>query len=149
MRKRIGESPAMIVAATALVVAVIGTASTTVASQDGASAGKTKPPQGTVVVAKKAVSNIQPGSVAEVEAKCPDGYRVLGGSYAIGGSVLAHASVAATFSKDNSYATYVTNPPANPAGGVPNQEAEVTIGAICAKKGQPVVLVGPFRSTPG
>ncbi len=74
---------------------------------------------------------------------------MLSGGYAIGGSVLAHASTAAALSKKNAYAAYVANPPANPAGGVPNQEADVTVAATCVKTGKPVVVVGPFGTAGG
>jgi hypothetical protein len=67
------------------------------------------------------------------------------GSYLINGnSVLAHASVAAVFSRTNSYGATVVNPPANINTGIPRSTASLTVVANCTKSGKPTVIDGPF-----
>jgi hypothetical protein len=104
--------------------------------------GKDKP---TVALVKKFEADIPPDSTATVDAKCPDNYDVLGGSYSIGGSsFFAHAIEAAPLPYKNMYRVQVTNPFVNPFAGIPAADANVTVGAICAQSGRPVVVDGEF-----
>jgi hypothetical protein len=78
-----------------------------------------------------------------VSASCPGGYSVIGGDYAIWGSVLAHASSSEVKSGINVYAIEVTNPPGTLEQ--PAQAASVLVGAICAKNSTPIVVNGQFK----
>jgi hypothetical protein len=99
----------------------------------------------TVVIRKATVGGIAAGQSRDAAAKCPRGYSVFGGSYLINGNaVLAHASVAAVFSRTNSYGATVVNPPANINTGVPRSTASLTVVANCTKSGKPIVIDGPF-----
>jgi len=73
----------------------------------------------------------------------PAGTSVINGSYAISGSVLAHASSSEVKSGNNTYAIEVVNPPATL--DEPAQDASVLVGAICAKNGTPIIVNGSFR----
>jgi hypothetical protein len=102
----------------------------------------------TVIAVKEQQGGIDPGSVAAVDAKCPTGFDVIGGSYLIGGdSVLAHAAGAAPFWRDDFYRAIIVNPPTSPF--VRAQEASVTVVAECAVNGKPLVVDGQFPSAPG
>jgi hypothetical protein len=99
----------------------------------------------TVVSVHKHVDGIAPGQVEVTDATCPEGYDVFSGSYAIGGeSVFAHAAGAAPFLSQNLYRVTVVNPPINPFGFVRAKDASVTVAAICAASGTPVVVNGAF-----
>lgn len=100
--------------------------------------------KGNVVLVKRELGGIESGSVATVDAKCPRGYSVFGGSYVISDSAVAHATGAGVLSKSNAYETTVTNPPANINGGLPRTTASVVVGALCAKSGKPIVIDTPF-----
>ena len=101
----------------------------------------------TVVSVQKHVDGIAPGQVEVADASCPEGYDVFSGSYAIGGeSVFAHAAGAAPFLSQNLYRVTVVNPPINPFGFVRAKDATVTVAAICAASGTPVVVNGAFKS---
>jgi len=103
-----------------------------------------KKPKTTVVLVKKAAVGIKAGSVRSVDAKCPSGYSVFGGSETIGDSTLAHATAAGVLSKSNEYEATVTNPPVNINAGIPKSEATLVVGALCAKRGVPIVVNGAF-----
>jgi hypothetical protein len=104
--------------------------------------GKWKP---TVALVKETVTGVALGEVGVADAKCPEGYDVLGGSYLIGGgSVFAHAAGAAPFLDKGLYRAVVANPLVNPFAGVPAADASVTAAAICAESGRPVVVDGPI-----
>jgi hypothetical protein len=99
----------------------------------------------TVALVKEFKADIPPDTTATVDAECPNGYDVLGGSYSIGGSsFFAHASEAAPLPYKNMYRVQVTNPFVNPFAGIPPADANVTVGAICAVTGKPVVVDGEF-----
>ena len=73
------------------------------------------------------------------------GYDVLGGSAFIGGnSAFAHIASAAPITDKRLYEVRVINPLVNPFAGIPDSDASVTVGAICAQSGKPVVVDGPF-----
>jgi hypothetical protein len=74
-----------------------------------------------VVLVKRELGGIESGSVETLDAKCPRGYSVFAGSYAVSDSAVAHASGAGVLSKSNAYETIVTNPPANINGGLPGR----------------------------
>lgn len=118
-----------------------------VATARPAAAPKRKRPEkskGNVVLVKRELAGIESGSVSTLDAKCPRGYSVFGGSYTIGDSAVAHATGAGVLSKKNAYETTVTNPPANINGGLPRTTASLIIGALCAKNGRPIVIDPPF-----
>jgi hypothetical protein len=118
-----------------------------VATARPAAAPKRKRPEkskGNVVLVKRELGGIESGSVETLDVKCPSGYTVFAGSYAISDSALAHASGAGVLSKSNAYETTVTNPPPNISGGLPRTTASVTVGALCAKNGEPIVIDTPF-----
>ncbi len=118
-----------------------------VATARPAAAPKRKRPEkskGNVVLVKRELGGIESGSVETLDAKCPSGYTVFAGSYTISDSAVAHASGAGVLSKKNAYETTVTNPPANINGGLPRTTAGVTVGALCAKNGKPIVIDPPF-----
>ncbi len=101
----------------------------------------------TVVLKRTSAGDIKAGDLRSVDVKCPAGTSVFGGSYIIGGnSVLAHATVAAVFSKSNMYGVTVVNPPVNINAGIPKSTASVTVAANCARNATPIVVDGPFAS---
>jgi hypothetical protein len=113
-----------------------------------ADAATPKPPtwKATVVSVREHVDGIGPGTARAVDASCPAGYDVFSGSYAIGGeSVFAHAAGAAPFLSENLYRAIIVNPPINPFAFVRAHDASVTVAAICAASGTPVVVNGPFQ----
>jgi hypothetical protein len=88
---------------------------------------------------------IPEGSSETVLARCPSGYDVLGGSAFIDGtSAFAHIESAAPLPDKRAYQVKIVNPLVNPFAGVPNADASVTAGAICAQSGKPVVVDGRF-----
>jgi len=99
----------------------------------------------TVVTVKETKDGIAPGSVVSVDVKCPGNFDVIGGSYIIGGdSVLAHAAGAVPAYSEGLYRVFIVNPPTSPF--VHAEDASVTVAAICALIGTPVVVNGPFHS---
>jgi hypothetical protein len=138
---RPGRRPSLslVIALAALAVAVFGTV-----QGSWAAGSKAVKPTPTVVATVTERVPIASGSVQIVEAKCPAGYTVIGGSYSVEGSVLTHASVAAASSVLNSYSVEFVNPPANPLAGLPEEEALGFAGAICAKNSTPIVVNGAF-----
>jgi hypothetical protein len=103
--------------------------------------GKWRP---TVVTVKETKNAIAPGDVVAVDAKCPGNFDVIGGSYIIGGdSVLAHAGGAVPAYAEGLYRVFIVNPPTSPF--VHAEDASVTVAAICALIGTPVVVNGPFH----
>jgi hypothetical protein len=131
-------SLATVIALAALAVAVFGTVQ---GSWAAGSAGS-KAVKSTVAL-RTGQSTVLSGEVQEVSASCPGGYSVIGGSYAISGSVLAHASSSEVKSAINVYAVEVVNPPATL--GEPAQDAAVLVGAICAKNSTPIIVNGKFK----
>jgi hypothetical protein len=105
---------------------------------------KPKKLKGTVVLVIEQVGGIGSGTIKVGEAKCPSGYSVFAGSHAIADSALAHTSSASVRSKRNSYAATVVNPPASINAGIPRSTAKLTVGALCAKRGKPIVINGAF-----
>lgn len=139
MPSRRRPHPATVIALVALGVAVGGTV-----QGSSAAAPKTIKPKPTVVVASVQNVAVPAGETKAIDVKCPAGYTVLAGSYAISNSVQAHASTAIVRSAVNTYTVEVVNPPGNPGAGVPAQDAEVLAGAECAKNSTPIVVNGPF-----
>jgi hypothetical protein len=103
-------------------------------------------PQGTLVLVKDRIDGIESGEVESVEARCPGGYSVIGGSETVDGSAVAETTEAAVLSKLNAYRATVANPPVNINAGLPKTTAGVLVGAICAKRGKPIVVDGSFPS---
>ena len=100
----------------------------------------------TIVLVKETQGGIDSGEVRTVRAKCPNGYSVFTGSYSISDSAIAIATTEGVLSKLNSFETTVTNPPPDINGGLPKTTASVTVGAVCARSGVPIVLDTPFPS---
>jgi hypothetical protein len=126
---------------------LILSSSARVATAHTAKAPKRKRPEkskGNVVLVKRELGGIKSGSVETLDVKCPQGYTVFAGSYTIGDSAVAHATGAGVLSRSNAYETTVTNPPVNINGGLPRTTASVTVGALCAKNGKPIVIDPPF-----
>lgn len=137
-RTSISRSAAL---AAAIAAAAAGAFSTTAVAAR-ARAERWKP---TVALVRAKVEGVDVGSVGVAEARCPGGYEVLGGSFVIGGgSLFAHAAGASPIPDENLYRATVVNPPVNPFALVRAQEASITAAAICAEKGRPVVIDGPF-----
>ena len=127
-----------------LVLAIAAVAQPATAAAKQPKPGKWKP---TVVTVKETKDGITPGSVVAVDAHCPSDFDVIGGSYIIGGnSVLAHAAGAVPFYSQGLYRAIIVNPPTSPF--VRPADASVTVAAICAAIGTPVVVDGPFASGP-
>ena len=104
----------------------------------------------TVVQVKETEGGIAPGAVAVVDAKCPNGFDVMGGSYVIGGtSVLATPPARLLSPNRNLYRAIVSNPATNAFAGIPPADAEVTVVAQCAASGTPVVVDGGVRQAEG
>lgn len=102
----------------------------------------------TVAVVTESQDGIAPGEVGVVDAKCPNGYEVMGGSFVIeGGSLFAHAAGAAPVVDRNLYRVIISNPRTNPFAGIPPVDAGVTVAAQCAASGRPVVVDGRFGKT--
>jgi hypothetical protein len=98
----------------------------------------------TVLLVRRAASGIESGSVETLDAKCPAGYSVFGGSEIVGDSAIAHTTDAGVVSKKNAYEATVVNPPASPNAAIPKSTATLVVGALCAKRGVPIVLNGPI-----
>ena len=99
----------------------------------------------TVAVVTQERDGIAPGEVGVVDAKCPNGYDVMGGSFVIeGGSLFAHAAGAAPVVDRNLYRAIISNPRTNPFAGFPAVSAGATVAAECAASGRPVVVDGRF-----
>lgn len=131
MRKSAG-----LVAAAAVLVAC--------ALPSGASAARM--PRETIALVRAQANGIAPGNFKTVDAKCPRGYEVLGGSYFIGGdAVFAHAAGAFPDVERRLFRVIVANPLANPLPelGGPH-DASVAVGGICAESGKPIVVDGAF-----
>jgi hypothetical protein len=100
----------------------------------------------TVISISAKKSGIGPGDVAVVDAKCPEGYAVFGGSYVIQNSVLAHAAGAAPFFKQGLYRAIIVNPSAG--AFISPQNASVNVNALCGVEGRPLVVDGPYPGSP-
>lgn len=131
-------SLATVIALVALAVAVFGTVQGSWAA--GSAAPKAAKSTITVQIGRGTVLSSE---VQEVSASCPGGYSVIGGSYAISGSVLAHASSVEVKSAINVYAVEVVNPPGTL--DQPAQDASVLVGAMCAKNSTPIIVNGRFK----
>jgi hypothetical protein len=103
-------------------------------------------PHGTLILVKERLDGIENGEVESVEARCPRGYSVIGGSETVDGSALAATTEAAVLSKLNAYRATVANPPESINAGIPKSTAGVLVGAMCAKRGKPIVVDGAFPS---
>lgn len=104
----------------------------------------------TVALVRADESGIAEGTSTTVDARCPSGYDVLGGSVFIGGtSAFAHIASAAPITDQRLYQVKITNPLVNPFAGIPEADASVTVGAICAQRGKPVVVDEPFGKPNG
>ena len=131
-------SLAVVLASAALGVALVGTVTSTDAAP--------KKSSGTVVLEVGKPVTIEPGNLAEGKANCPRGYSIIAGSYNIGGeSAYAHAADVSIQSRGDSYAVVVVNPPANPVLPGSGRPATLTVAANCAKTGQPIVPVTPYK----
>jgi hypothetical protein len=133
-----------VMAALTLGLAIAAVAQPAAAAAKQPKPGKWKP---TVITVKQKHGGIAPGDVQAVDAKCPSDYDVIGGSYIIGGnSVMAHAAGAVPFYSQGLYRTIIVNPPTGPF--LRAQDASVTVAAICAAIGTPVVVKGAFPDGP-
>ena len=130
-------SLATVIALAALAVAVFGTVQGSWAA--GSAGSKAAKP---TVVLTTGGGTVLSDEVQEVTASCPGGYSVIGGSYSITGSVLAHAAAVSVKSAINVYSVEVVNPPATL--DEPAQDAAVLVGAMCAKNSTPIVVNGKF-----
>ena len=123
------RSPALVIAAVALLVALGGRAS---------ALPQTKPPAyvPSVIITKSSVSN---GEVKTLVVACPAGTKVFSGGYAVDGQ-FAHVTAAAPSRGDNGYVVAVFEPLVNITAGVLKETANVEVIAYCAPVGKPVVF---------
>jgi len=128
------SSAALIVALAALVISLTANAGASTAIRAHA------PAKPTVIVVKATSSDIAPGEGGGKQAKCPSGYSVFSGAYVISGSQRAIPFVVGPVRKDNAYEVDVSNPPADPLAGLPGEDAQLLVAAMCAKTGVPIVM---------
>jgi hypothetical protein len=88
--------------------------------------------------AEFSVSN---GNVVEAKATCKGNTRVFSGGYS---STSQHTNFVAvgTARSSNSFLAYAVQPPVNINAGVGRQTAEITVVALCAPAGEPVIFAG-------
>lgn len=132
--RRHTSSAALTLAFIALLVSLSANAGAFTATGAGA---KAKP---TVIVVKAISSNIAPGDGGGKQAKCPSGYSVFSGAYVISGSQRAIPFVVGPVRKDNAYEVDISNPPADPLAGLPGEDAQLLVAAMCARTGVPIVM---------
>ncbi len=132
--RRLKSAAPLIVAFTALVVALTGNAGASISPMAQAASGPN------VVVVKSESSTIKPGDGGGKLVRCPSGYSVFSGAYVISGSQRAIPFVVGPVRKENAYEVDLANPPADPAAGLPGEDAQVLVAAMCARTGHPVVL---------
>jgi hypothetical protein len=132
--RRHTSTAAVVVAFTALVISLTANAG---AFTGTAARAPAKP---TVIVVKATGSNIAPGEGGGKQAKCPSGYSVFSGAYVISGSQRAIPFVVGPVRKDNAYEVDVSNPPADPLAGLPGEDAQLLVAAMCARTGTPIVM---------
>lgn len=132
--RRHRPSAALIIAFAALVISLTANAGAFTATSARA------PAKPTVIVVKATSSNITPGEGGGKQAKCPSGYSVFSGAYVIAGSQRAIPFVVGPVRKDNAYEVDVSNPPADPLAGLPGEDAQLLVAAMCAKTGVPIVM---------
>jgi hypothetical protein len=125
---------ALIMAFAALVVALTGSAGA-VTGNAGLLASTSD-----VVVVKATGSTIGPGEAGGKLVRCPSGYSVFSGAYALEGGSRAVPFVAGPLRKENGYEVDIANPPANPLAGLPGADAKVLVAAYCGRTGRPIVL---------
>jgi hypothetical protein len=130
-RRRARPSPALVLALVALLVAAAGPAWAT-----SSSASAPLKPNVKIATGKASVSN---GEVARAEAVCPSGTRVFSGGYGTSGQH-ARFFVVGPARETNAYLAYAYMPPVNINTGVGHETATITVVALCAKSGQPVVF---------
>ena len=130
--RRHTSTAAVVVAFTALVISLTANAGAFTASS-----ARAKP---TVIVVKATSSNIAPGDGGGKQAKCPSGYSVFSGAYVISGSQRAIPFLVGPVRKDNAYEVDVANPPADPLAGLPGEDAQLLVAAMCARTGTPIVM---------
>lgn len=94
--------------------------------------------QGNVKTAKE-VFFVANGTVRNSIARCPAGTKIFSGGFASTGQ---HAKIfaAGPSRPENGYIVYAVTPPVNLNAGVTKEIAKITIVAICAPAGQPIVL---------
>ncbi len=130
-RKRARPSPASVLALVALAVAAAGPAWATSEARVA-----TIRPNVQIVKATFSVSN---GGLTKASAVCPSGTRVFSGAYASTGQHVRFFVVGPARTS-NSYLAYALMPPPNINTGVQRETAEITVVALCAKAGEPVVF---------
>lgn len=123
---------ALAVALAALVVAMGGPAWAT----STAPAATPFKPNVRLVTATFSVSN---GGLVRARASCKDGTRVFSGGYASTGQHAKFFAVGPA-RQNNSYLAYAVMPPVNISTGVGKETAEITVVALCAPAGEPVVF---------
>jgi hypothetical protein len=128
-RKR-GPSPATLIAFVALLVALSGTT--------WAATRATTAAHGNLKGAKASVT-VSNGGVAHGVAKCPSGYQVLSGGYAATSQQLKITS-AAPARGVHGYIVDAVMPPVGVSPVVVRETATVSIVALCAQVGKPLVM---------
>jgi hypothetical protein len=128
------STAALVIAFTALVVSLTANAGASNATNNGGSSAPT------VVVVKDTTSTIAPGDGGGKLVRCPSGYSVFSGAYVISGSNRAIPFVVGPVRKDNGYEVDIANPPADPLAGLPGEDAQLLVAAMCARTGKPIVM---------
>lgn len=123
-----------------LVIAVVATAAVTIGVPAWASLGAGTPYKPNVRVAKAQFS-VSNGDVVQAKATCAGNTRVFSGGYA---STSQHTNFIAVGPARvvNSYLAYAVMPPVNINTGVGRETASITVVALCAPPGEPVVFAG-------
>lgn len=121
-----------------LVIAVVATAAVAAAVPAWASLGAGAPPKPNVRLAKAEFS-VSNGDVVQAKATCKGNTRVFSGGYA---STSQHTNFVAVGPAvgSNSYLAYAVMPPVNISTGVGRETASITVIALCAPPGEPVVF---------
>lgn len=129
-------SPATLIALTALMIALGGTAlgGDATPARETAAAGKV----GNVKIVKTTFT-VSNGGVAEGAAKCPAGTRIFSGGFASNGQ---HARIlfAGPARAGNAYIGGAFTPPVNISAGVTSETATITLVGYCAPVGKAVVF---------
>ena len=123
-----------------LVIAVVATAAVAAAVPAWASLGAGAPSKPNVRLAKAQFS-VSNGDVVQAKATCTGNTRVFSGGYA---STSQHTNFVAVGPArgSNSYLAYAAMPPVNINTGVGRETASITVIALCAPPGEPVVFAG-------
>jgi hypothetical protein len=134
----------IVLSATALAVAVLGTTPLGHAALGGADRAvpqAKKPPAASkpnVQVVQKTFT-LSNEDVEEGVAECPAGTKVFSGGYAVAGDV-ARVIVAAPARRDNGYLVVAWAPPVNIVAGVGKENDAIKVIAWCAPPQTPIVL---------